>query len=76
MGSVHAVHNRQISRYCHVDQVPAIVAVVGRRATHYHGDLQARSIRNFVKSVIPSWVVEEVCGVGGTGLGVLNWNRY
>ena len=60
MGSVHALHHQDIARHCGVDRVPAIVAIVNKRAFHYHGHLQIRSIRKFVKDSIPKWVIAEV----------------
>jgi DnaJ family protein C protein 16 len=60
MASVHASFHHAISSHCGVDRVPAIVAVVDKRAFHYRGPLQARSIRNFVKGTLPSWIISEL----------------
>ena len=60
MGSVHVSYHYAVASHCSVDRVPAIVAVVNKRTYHYRGQLQARSIRNFVKATLPNWVVTEV----------------
>ena len=75
MGSVHASHHHAISYHCGVDRVPAIVAIVDGRVFHYTGHLQARSIRNFVKNTIPSWVITEV-GCKPQLLGVYKSNSW
>ena len=66
MGSVHASHQYSVSSHCGVDRVPAIVAVVGGRVFTYHGNLQTRSIRNFVKNTLPSWTITEVYHIAYT----------
>ena len=60
MGSVHGSRQYDVTSHCNVDRIPAIVAVVNRRVSHYYGRLQARNIRSFVKNALPSWIITEV----------------
>jgi hypothetical protein len=54
MASVHRSQHYSIARHCSVERVPDIVAVLNRRVFRYHGPTQTRSVRNFVKSTLPS----------------------
>ena len=60
MASVHGSRQYGIVSHCNVDRIPAVVAVVNQRVFHYHGLFQTRSIRSFVKSTLPSWVITDV----------------
>ena len=60
MGSVHGSRQYDVTSHCNIDRIPAIVAVVNRRVSHYYGRLQARNIRSFVKNALPSWIITEV----------------
>ena len=60
MASVHGSRQYDVTSHCNIDRIPAIVAVVNRRVSHYRGHLQARNIRSFVKNALPSWIITEV----------------
>ncbi|CAI8008968.1 DnaJ homolog subfamily C member 16 [Geodia barretti] len=64
MGSVHGSRQYDVTSHCNVDRIPAIVAVVNRRVSHYYGRLQARNIRSFVKNALPSWIITELTAEG------------
>jgi DnaJ family protein C protein 16 len=64
MASVHGSRQYDVTSHCNIDRIPAIVAVVNRRVSHYRGHLQARNIRSFVKNALPSWIIIELTAEG------------
>ena len=60
LGSVHANFHPRIVHHCGVSRVPAVVGVVSGRVVHFQGQISARTIRDFLEAILPSWIIAEV----------------
>lgn len=63
MATVHTSVQPRVAQFCSVSRMPSLVAVVSGRAVHFNGWIQdSRSVKNFIKSVLPASAVVKVGG--------------